>query len=111
MKRRLLVLVFSLLLLPTAAFAESWILWNRTVPVGRPSVWKIVDASDPFFSQASCQSEARAMVKILAKDLKAQKQTVSVSADGLSVQTKSTQESLPPIVIQFTCWPAGVNPH
>lgn len=111
MKRRMLVLVFSLLLLPTAAFAESWILWNRTVPLGRPSAWKIVDASHPFLSQTSCQTEARAMVKILAKDLKAQKQTLAVSADGLSVQTKSAQASLPPIIIQFTCWPAGVNPH
>jgi hypothetical protein len=115
MKGVLLAACSLVMLIPTAAFAASWVMWSRTGLVGEPWGWKIEDTYDPFLSQKACHTEARDLVKYLAQRRRAENYKVAVSAYGFAMQFQPnipvTRKTGPPMVIQFRCWPAGGDPR
>ena len=115
MKGVLLAACSLVMLIPNAAFAESWILWSRSGLVGESWVWKIEDTYDPFLSQKACHTEARDLVKYMAQRRRAENYKVAVSADGFAMQftpnLPATPKTPPPTVVQFKCWLAGGEPR
>lgn len=115
MKGVLPVLCALAMLVPTPAFAESWVMWSRTGLAGEPRVWRIEDTYEPFLSQRACHAEVRDVVKYLTQRRRAEHHKVSVSGDGFSLQfephTPTGRGAAPPMIIQFRCWPAGDAPR